>query len=142
MMTLDWQPLSPYLGYDVPDEASAWGFEDDWRRVMRDCAGLYDEMRGAGLEHACQYAVPMAYRIRFYMDMNAREAMHLIELRTSQQGHKSYRWVGQEMLREIRETAGHQAIADAMIFAELDSSAGLERLEAERAKERRLAALG
>ena len=110
--------------------------------AMRECASLYDAMRAAGLEHACQYAVPMAYRIRFYMDMNARQAMHLIELRSSQQGHKSYRWVAQEMLREIRETAGHHAIADAMIFAELDASDGLERLEAERAKERRIAALG
>jgi thymidylate synthase ThyX len=84
----------------------------------------------------------MAYRIRFYMHMNAREAMHLIELRTSQQGHKSYRWVAQEMLRAIRETAGHGAIADSMIFAEMEASEGLERLEAERAKERRMAALG
>ena len=141
LMTLDWQPLSPYLGYDVPDEALAWGMEDDWRRVMRECAALYGAMRDAGLEHACQYAVPMAYRIRFYMHMNARQAMHLIELRTSQQGHKSYRWVGQEMLREIRETAGHHAIADAMIFAELDASEGLERLEAERAKELRMSGL-
>jgi thymidylate synthase ThyX len=142
LMTLDWQPLSPHLGYDVPDEAIAWGMEDEWRRVMRECAALYDAMRDAGLAHACQYAVPMAYRIRFYMDMNARQAMHLIELRSSQQGHKSYRWVAQEMLREIRETAGHHAIADAMIFVELDASEGLERLEAERAKERRIAALG
>jgi len=141
LMTLDWQPLSPHLGYDVPVEAGAWGFEGDWRRVMEDCASLYAAMQGTGLEQACQYAVPMAYRIRFYMDMNAREAMHLIELRTSQQGHRTYRWVGQQMLREIRERAGHRAIADAMIFAEMDgSSERLERLEAERAKEQRLAA--
>jgi hypothetical protein len=76
------------------------------------------------------------------MDMNARQTMHLIELRTSQQGHKAYRWVAQEMLERIRDTAGHHAIADAMIFAELEAAAGLERLEAERAKEQRLAALG
>ena len=39
----------------------------------------------------------MAYRIRFYMDMNAREAMHVIELRTAPQGHPAYRRVCQQM---------------------------------------------
>ena len=34
-----------------------------------------------------RYAVAMAYRVRFYMEMNAREAMHVIELRTAPQGH-------------------------------------------------------
>ena len=78
----------------------------------------------------------MAYRVRFYMDMNAREAMHLIELRTSPQGHPSYRCVGQAMHRLIAERAGHRAIAAAMIFAD-HSAVELERLDAERAAERR-----
>ena len=39
----------------------------------------------------------MAYRVRFYMDMNAREAMHVIELRTAPQGHPAYRRVCQQM---------------------------------------------
>jgi hypothetical protein len=64
------------------------------------------------------YAVAMAFRIRFYMDMNAREAMHVIELRTSPQGHPSYRRVCQMMHRAIAETAGHHAVAAAMRFAD------------------------
>ena len=43
----------------------------------------------------------MAYRIRFVMQMNAREAMHLIELRSQPQGHPVYRRVAQAMHREI-----------------------------------------
>jgi thymidylate synthase ThyX len=43
-------------------------------------------MRDAGLGNAAQYAVSMAYRVRFVMDMNAREAMHVIELRTARRG--------------------------------------------------------
>ena len=35
------------------------------------------ELCAAGLEEAAQYAVSMAYRVRFVMQMNAREAMHL-----------------------------------------------------------------
>ncbi len=78
----------------------------------------------------------MAYRIRFAMQMNAREAMHLIELRTTPQGHPSYRRVGQQMHRLIANVAGHRALAAAMKFAD-HSSVALERLEAERRTETR-----
>jgi thymidylate synthase ThyX len=69
------------------------------------------------------------------MQMNAREAMHLIELRSSPQGHPSYRRVAQEMARLVREVAGHGLIADAMKYVDF-SDTDLERLEAERAAER------
>jgi len=72
------------------------------------------------------------------MDMNAREAMHVIELRTTPQGHPSYRRICQAMHRLIAEHAGHRAIAAAMTFAD-HSAVELERLEAERAAERRRA---
>ena len=78
----------------------------------------------------------MAYRIRFQMRMNAREAMHVIELRTSPQGHPSYRRVCRRMHELIADQAGHAAIADAMHFlgrADVD----LERLAAEKASERK-----
>jgi thymidylate synthase ThyX len=78
----------------------------------------------------------MAYRVRFYIAMNAREAMHVIELRTAPQGHPSYRRVCQAMHRLIAEQAGHTALATAMTFAD-HSGVALERLEAERAAERR-----
>ena len=74
----------------------------------------------------------MAYRIRFYLQMNAREAMHVIELRTAPQGHPAYRRVCHEMHRLIAEEAGHRAIATAMTFVD-HSVAELARLEAERA---------
>ena len=82
------------------------------------------------------YAVPMAYRIRFCLQMNAREAMHLLELRTSPQGHPAYRVVGQEMHRLIAEQAGHRAIAAAMRHVDHQDH-DLERLVAERAAETR-----
>jgi hypothetical protein len=75
------------------------------------------------------------------MDMNAREAMHVSELRTTPQGHPSYRRMCQAMHRLIAEQAGHRAIAAAMTFAD-HSAVELERLHAERAAEiRRGAAL-
>jgi thymidylate synthase ThyX len=80
----------------------------------------------------------MAYRVRFYMDMNAREAMHVIELRSAPQGHPAYRRVCQRMHTLIAERAGHRAIAAAMQFAD-HSEVALERLNAERALEARRA---
>jgi len=70
------------------------------------------------------------------MDMDAREAMHVIELRTAPQGHPSYRRICQTMHRLIAEVAGHRAIADAMTFAD-HSDVELERLQAERALEKK-----
>jgi hypothetical protein len=70
------------------------------------------------------------------MDMNAREAMHLIELRTAPQGHPAYRRVCQQMHRLIDERAGHHAIAAAMRFAD-HSAVELERLNSERGLEKR-----
>jgi thymidylate synthase ThyX len=82
----------------------------------------------------------MAYRIRFSMEMNAREATHLIELRTTPQGHPVYRRVCQEMFRLIRDQAGHGAIAEAMTFVDM-SLAESGRLEAERRTEAKRQAL-
>jgi hypothetical protein len=70
------------------------------------------------------------------LDMNAREAMHLIELRSGTQGHPVYRRVAQEMHRLIAEQAGHRVIAQAMTFVD-HSVPDLERLEAERRTESR-----
>ena len=78
----------------------------------------------------------MAYRVRFYMEMNAREAMHLIELRTAPQGHPAYRRVCQQMHRLIADKAGHRVIAQAMSFAD-HSNVELERLGSERVLEKK-----
>ena len=60
--------------------------------------------------------------------------MHLLELRTSPQGHRSYRVVAQEMHQLIAEQAGHRALAEAMKFVDHETY-DLERLESARAAE-------
>jgi thymidylate synthase ThyX len=136
LLTLDWQPLSPDHGYVEPAAIEEVGARSDWRAVMERSHAMYGRLMSSGLSHIAQYAVVMAYRVRFYMDMNAREAMHVIELRTAPQGHPAYRRICQAMHRAIAETAGHRAIADAMKFAD-HSEVELERLQAERAMERK-----
>ena len=136
LLTLEWQPLTPRHGYTEPEAIEEAGARDDWTRVMDTSADLHDAIVAAGLHVVAPYAVAMAYRVRFYMDMNAREAMHVIELRSAPQGHPAYRRVCQQMHRLIAERAGHTAVAAAMQFAD-HSAVDLERLSAERALERR-----
>ena len=137
MLTLEWQDLTTRHGGARPaDTVEEVGALADWRRVMDDSAALYERLARRCSPAVAQYAVSMAYRIRFYMRMNAREAMHVIELRTSPQGHPSYRRVCQRMHRLIAEQAGHAAIAAAMTFVD-HSAVDLERLASERAIDRK-----
>ncbi|MCA1833475.1 MAG: FAD-dependent thymidylate synthase [Actinobacteria bacterium] len=129
LLTIEWQPLSPQHGYDLPPEVEPAGALGEWQRVMEESASLHDALVEQGLVDATQYAVAMAYRIRFVMQMNAREAMHLIELRSTPQGHPAYRRVAQDMHRLIADV--HPAIAGTMSFVD-HSDVDLERLEAER----------
>jgi thymidylate synthase ThyX len=134
LLTLEWQPLTARHGYTEPEAIEEAGARDDWTRVMDASAGLHDAIVSAGLTPVAPYAVAMAYRVRFYIEMNAREAMHLLELRTAPQGHPAYRRVCQQMHTLIDERAGHRALAAAMQFVD-HSEVELERLGAERARE-------
>jgi thymidylate synthase ThyX len=136
LLTIDWQALSTDHGYSRPEALVEAGGEADWSRVMDESAALHGALAAAGLAHVAPYAVSMAYRIRFVMDMNAREAMHVIELRTAPAGHPAYRRVCQQMHRLIADVAGHHAIAAAMTFAD-HSEVELERLQQERRSEAR-----
>jgi len=136
LLTLDWQSLTTRHGYVQPDAIVEAGGDADFREVMHRSAELFEALVVAGLPQVAQYAVSMAYRVRFVMDMNAREAMHVIELRTAPQGHPAYRRVCQQMHKLIADVAGHHAIAGAMRFAD-HSAVELERLQEERRIEAR-----
>jgi thymidylate synthase ThyX len=140
LLTLEWQPLSPAHGFVEPDAIAAAGAGDDWARVMDASAELHEALLDEGLRDVAPYAVAMAYRVRFYMEMNAREAMHVIELRSAPQGHPAYRRVCQQMHTLIAERANHHAVAAAMQFVD-QSEVELERLSAERTLERKRATL-
>ena len=131
MLTIEWQRLGPGHGYTMPGAVTEAGLGDLFADSMDRSADLYDTLVADFPEQAA-YAVALAYRIRFVMQMNAREAMHLIELRTATQGHPAYRHVAQEMHRLIGEEAGHRAIAEMMTFADRSREPELERLAAER----------
>ncbi len=136
LLTVQWQELSPDHGYVEPSAVEEMGAADDWRRVMERSADLHAAMSRDLSSTVAQYAAPMACRIRYRMQMNAREAMHVIELRTTPQGHPAYRRVCQRMHRLIADEAGHRAIAAAMRFVD-HTPVDLGRLAGERAVEQR-----
>lgn len=135
MLTLEWQRLTPAHGYEVPVSVEEAGVRDGYERAMERSAELFSALDAPFPEQA-SYAVALAYRVRFVMQMNARSAMHVLELRTSPQGHPAYRRVAQEMHRLIAEQAGHRVIAEAMRHVDHEEY-DLERLEAERLAESR-----
>lgn len=140
MLTIEWQPLSPAHGYTLPEAVVEAGAEAAFDAAMERSAELYDAMVDR-FPHQASYAVSLAYRIRYAMQMNAREAMHLIELRSGPQGHPEYRKVAQTMHRLISEQAGHHLIAEALSFVDY-SDVDLERLEAERRAEKKRSQAG
>ena len=136
MLTIDWQKLSTNHGYVRPPDVDTAGYSSEFDSVMERSDGLYRAMNEVFPEQS-SYAVSLAYRVRYMMHMNAREAMHLLELRTSPQGHPAYREVGQQMHHLISDVAGHRAIAEMMKFVDHSSERDLERLESERRAEQR-----
>ena len=140
MVPLAAGPISPDWLLDRATERVTLEWHRTAERVEQVTALLYDTLVVDFPDQAA-YAVALGYRIRYAMQMNAREAMHLCELRSSPQGHPSYRLIAQEMHRLIAEQAGHTAIAAAMRYVDNDDHE-LGRLAAERAAEARRVARG
>ncbi len=137
MLTIQWQALTPELGAEVPGEVEQAGGGDDYRRALERSAEAWARLRDAGRPKEASYAVALGYRIRYTMDLNARAAMQLIELRSGREGHPSYRAVAHEMHRLIGEV--HPAVAAAMRHVDGSVEPRLERILSEMRQETRTA---
>jgi thymidylate synthase ThyX len=141
MLTLEWQRLVPTHGFVTPESIADIGAGELWLEAMDKTADLHARVAAAHGLDVAQYVVPFAYKVRYYLHMNAREAFHFIELRSGQAGHPDYRRVAQKMHRLIAEVAGHRLIADGMRFVD-HNDYDLARLESERRTAAKLAARG
>jgi thymidylate synthase ThyX len=102
ILTQERQSFTTVHGYDTPTEMVEIGFKPTFDQCMEKAENLYQKIyRDFPLE--AQYVVPFAYRVRWYMKMNLREAVHITELRSMPQGHPDYRIIVQEMWRKISE---------------------------------------
>jgi hypothetical protein len=138
MLTVQWQRLTPDLGADVPEEVADAGLGDAYREALDRSRGEYERLAALGLRDQAPYALCLGYRIRYTLDLNAREAMHLTELRSAREGHAGYRAVAQAMHLAIAER--HPAVAAAFSHVDHSSEPRLERVMAEIRGERRSAA--
>jgi thymidylate synthase ThyX len=129
MLTCQWQRLGPDLGAGVPEEVREAGVGGEFERALEVSRAEYERLLAAGLPEQAPYALSLAYRIRYVLDLNAREAMHLIELRSGREGHPAYRAVAQAMHDRI--AAVHPGVAAAMSHVDSSAEPRLERILSE-----------
>lgn len=128
ILTQERQSYSTRHGYVTPPELEDYDLATAYRAALEDAAALAEQL-AADLPDAAQYAVPLAFRVRWRMTLNLRAAYHLAELRSSPQGHPAYRQIAQQIAAQIQ--AVHPTLAEAMRFVDMADYA-LERLDAER----------
>ena len=138
ILTQERQDFTTVHGYDTPPEIEEAGFKNEFDDCMKRAADLYERIY-ADLPSEAQYVVPFAYKIRWYMKMNLREALHMCELRTMPQGHPDYRFICQEIWRKIQEV--HPALAECGKFIDWQRYR-LGRLQSEMRTEFKKSALG
>ena len=138
MLTCQWQRLGPDLGAGVPDEVHEAGVGGEFERGLEISRNEYERLRGEGQLELAPYALSLAYRIRYVLDLNAREAMHLVELRSGREGHPTYRAVAQAMHDRI--AAVHPGVAAAMTHVDTSAEPRLERILSEIRTHRKRAA--
>jgi thymidylate synthase ThyX len=83
-------------GYIVSRELDELAVGGDVRRALDDAGAVARDLARTHPWEA-QYAVPLAYRVRYVLRANLRELFHLIELRSARQGHEAYRKIAQDL---------------------------------------------
>ncbi|HEX5797894.1 MAG TPA: FAD-dependent thymidylate synthase [Candidatus Saccharimonadales bacterium] len=127
---MDWQELSPRFGYSIPDVIEEAGLADHFISCFDESLSLYNFLEKRNFKQESQYATLLGHRMRWKVTFNAREAFHILELRTSPQGHPGYRKLAQEIHKKIAEI--HPVIASSMKFVNHDNEQVLGRIEAEK----------
>jgi len=133
---LEWQPLTPRFGYEVPELVEEAGLTELFEQCFDISTELYSKLQAQGYGYEAQYATLLGHKMRWKVTMNAREAFHFFELRTSPQGHPGYRKLAQQMYEKVSEA--HPLLGSAMIFVNQGEDPELTRLAAERATQYKL----
>lgn len=127
---MNWQLLTPRYGYEISDLVEEAGLSHLYEQCFDLSNELYSYLQENGYDLEAQYATLLGHKMRWKFTMNAREAYHLIELRTAPQGHPGYRKLAKQMHEKIAEV--HPLLADGMKFVNKDEDPELTRLAAER----------
>lgn len=100
MLTQERQLLGCDYGYYVPPEILGTAFETEYYEALEKAKQAFDVI-ASELPEEAQYVVPMAFNVRWYFQANLRALQWLCELRSSPAGHPSYRYVAQEMAKQV-----------------------------------------
>lgn len=95
------EPLTPYIGYDVPDDIKGSELEQEYREAM-ELIKLYGDESVIHNTDLLQYMVPLGYLHRSKFSMDLRELYYIVELRTKPQGHISYRRIAYQMYETVK----------------------------------------
>jgi thymidylate kinase/thymidylate synthase ThyX len=133
---MNWQKLTPRYGYDIPDLIEQAGFSELFEDNFDISLKLYSKLQQEGMESEAQYAALLGHKVRWKMTLNAREAFHMLELRTGQQGHPAYRKLCQEIYEKIAGV--HPIIASSMSFVSYGSDEPLARLDSEQRSSKKM----
>ena len=117
MLTQQRQPLSTRHGFVMPEEVAEAGQGETYAAAMAMADETFQAIAGDFPAEA-QYVVPMAYRIRWHMQVNLRALIWLVELRSSPQGHPAYRRMAQDLFHRIKEV--HPSFAPLFKFVDLE----------------------
>lgn len=100
MNTQQRQLFTTEIGFAMPEEIIASGHEEKIKECVNRARTLYQAIASTDKALA-QYAVLHGNYARWSISMSDKEAMHMLELRTTPQGHPNYRKAGQEMHKLI-----------------------------------------
>lgn len=100
LLTQERQLLTTHYGYYFPEELLDTPMEKSYREAMEMAHGAYEKI-ARELPEEAQYVVPMAYNVRWYFHVNLRALQWICELRSQAAGHPNYRYVAQEMARQV-----------------------------------------
>lgn len=128
--------LSVENGFVEPDLIKKSAIYEDYLTVMRDVADKYIHCYTnlAVPAETLQYMVPMGYITSWFWNVNLRELFHILELRTTPQGHPTYRAICQKIYRKFRDK--YPFLASLMTFVNMDEDI-IPRLDAEKKLEQR-----
>lgn len=131
ILTMERQLLSTKHGYDIPKEITDSGMEKDFKDCMYLSCNTYQNIAKT-MPVEAQYAVNFAYKYPYFIKINLRELYHVIELRTTAQGHPDYRYICQQIFKKINEI--HPLLTRGMKFVDMNQFE-LGRFDTEKRKE-------
>jgi len=118
LLTIMSQDFGPEEGFVSDPMWATVGLEEVVYQAFARAVVLYRQIEGVYGAGVARLILPLAFRSRNVFKVNARELMHLCELRSQPQGHPGYRRIAIEMYRAIDQIPAHKLIASSFLHVD------------------------